>query len=75
MVSCMLFEKPCCLDIIKLDNRWYFVLPILTLIIIYVNYQSNFGMNVSSHHLSEVRFKIIKSQIRHHIWMLWDKAQ
>ena len=74
MVSCILFGKSF-LDILKLDNRRYFILPtILTLIIIYVNYQLNFGMNVSSHYLSEVRFKIHKSQIRHHIWMLWDKG-
>ena len=35
---------------------------------------SNFGKNVSSHHLSQVNVKIRKSQIRRHIWMLWDKG-
>ena len=52
----------------------YFLLHILTLLVIYVSYQSNFGMNVPSHQLSEVHFKIHKSQIHHHIWMFWDKG-
>ena len=50
----------------------YFVLPILTLFVIWHYYQSNFG--TLSHHKSEVNFKSHKSQIRHHIWMLWDKG-